>query len=328
MKLLSKILFILLLVSFMAACQNHSDKKTSPEKNIKIGIIIPLEHKALRAIVAGFSEKLRTLYNAPVEIKVMNAEGDPNIMRAILQQMRDANYSMIVPVGTSATEMAESMIHNTPIVSLAADFSEDARHKLNPCNIVCVHDEISSYKLLEFLHTAHPELKHLVLIHSAEDKVLPDVQKTVKAGFQVGIEVKPIMVATLPELVAALQSLPDNTQGIFILKDNLIASGAPTIAKMAADKHIPFYTSDQGSVQSGAGFALGVREKQIGEEGAKLAMAVLMDDSISTLSNVEMNKLTVFVNKNALQLEQQNLTGIQDAAKKLNYNVEYVGDAA
>ena len=37
-----------------------------------------------------------------------------------------------------------------------------------------------------------------------------------------------------------------------------------------------------------------------------------------------MNNLTVFINKVALQQEGQEITEIQNAAKKMNYHIEFV----
>lgn len=319
MKIVLKLLLLLMVTGTLVACQPQN----SPAKP-KIGIVLPLEHKALQEIVAGFTDTLRTLYPQPVEIKVMNAQGDVNMQRAIIQQMQDQGYAMIVPVATGVTQMTVAMIHDKPIVSLAADFTQSDREKLHPCNMDVVQDDIPPEKLMNFIHAAYPKLTELTLVHSTSDKIFPDVKSTIAAGKKNGIAVKTLMVATLPELVSATQALPTSTQAIFILKDNLIASGIATLIKTANDKHIPLFTSDQGTVQSGAGFALGVHERTIGEEGAKLAIAVLNGKAIATLPITSMTKLTVFVNKTALQQEQQALAPIEDAAKKLNYHVEYV----
>lgn len=324
----------LIIISVLVACQKHPENKpkavaTATKKidvpaKIKIGIILPLEHKALDEIVAGFTDKIREIYPDSVSIKVMNAQGDMNLQRAILQQIHDQNYDVIVPVTTGVTQMAVSMIHDKPIVSLAAVFSDEDRQKLNPCNVGVVHDEVQTRKLIAFIHEAYPNLKYLTLIYSSSDKIQPQVKHAIAAGDEYHIDVKPLMINTLPELVSASQALPEKTQGIFILKDNLIASGIATLVKVANDKHLPLFTSDQGTVESGAGFSLGVRERKIGEEGAILATGVLLGDSICQTPIVEMKDLTVFINKDALQKEMQTPDSIIATAKKLNYAVEFI----
>ena len=93
---------------------------------------------------------------------------------------------------------------------------------------------------------------------------------------------------------------------------------------MAAARHIPLITSDEGSVENGAGFALGVRERQIGVEGAQLAVQVLNGKNACDLPIVEVKKLSVFINQDALNQSMQKIAPIVDAAKKLQYNVEMI----
>jgi putative ABC transport system substrate-binding protein len=229
---------------------------------------------------------------------------------------------MIVPIGVAATEMSVAMVKQQPIVSLASDFSDADRKKLNPCNIVAVHDEISPQQELKFIHAVYPQLKNIVLVHSADDKMFPEVKATQDAAAQYGFNFKHVMVQTLPDMYSVAQSIPQDTQAIFVLKDNLIVSGIDTLAKLAAQRHIPLITSDQGSVQAGAGFALGVHEKQIGIEGGKLAAQILAGKDACSLPIVDMTNLSVFVNQKALQASGQSVAPINAAAKQLNYTVE------
>jgi putative ABC transport system substrate-binding protein len=310
--------FILSALMFsLTACQQKSDDR------IKVGIVVPLEHRAMTEIVAGFSETLKQLYHRPVEIKVANAEGDANLQRAIISEMRDAHYSLIVPIGISATQMSVATIHDRPILSLAANFFENDRKKLHPCDIAMVHDEISVAQLIAFIHEVYPKIHEVMLVHSSADKIFPDVEQAIATGKQYNIHVKHIMVSSLPELTTASQSISSDTQAIFVLKDNMIVSGISTLAKLAHERHIPLITSDQGSVQDGAGFALGVHEKEIGITGGKLAASILNGTPACALPAAEMNKLTVFVNHSALLAEMQPTANIIDAAKKLNYTIEY-----
>lgn len=300
----------------LAACHDNQSAR------IKIGIVVPLEHTAMKEIVAGFSDTLTTLYHQPVEIKVANAQSDNNLQRAIIQQMHDENYTLVAPIGTGATEMSLAMIHQQPIVSLAADISEHDRQQRHPCNIAIVDDEISPAQSIAFIHAVYPGIKNIALVHSTADKVFPEVKETIAAGKKYGIVITPVMAATLPDLTSAAQSLSSQTQAIFVLKDSLIVSGISTLAKVAQEHHIPLITSDQGSVQDGAGFALGVHEREIGVEGAKLAVAILQGKSACTLPIAKMKNLTVFINEAALKQESQPEATVIAAAKKSSYATE------
>jgi putative tryptophan/tyrosine transport system substrate-binding protein len=313
-----KFIAFLFVVISIASC------KPSQSGGTTIGIVVPLEHKAMVEIVSGFTETLKKIYPYPVTIKVENAQNDPNLQRAIIQKIVDADDALIVPIGASSTQMTLSMAHGKRVVSLASDLSDADRKKQKSCQTAIVHDEISTQQILEFIHLVYPSLHNLTLIHSSADKIFPDVKKIIEESQQYGITVKDIMVSSLPELYAAIQAMPAESQAILILKDNLIVSGISTLAKVAADRHIPLITSDQGSVQEGAGLALGVHEREIGVQGAMLAAAALQGKSLCEMPIVEMKNLSVFINEKSLQQEAQDLQPILNAAKQLHYQTENV----
>jgi putative ABC transport system substrate-binding protein len=314
---------ILTAVLVLTGCQQNN-----PKNEVTIGIIEPLQHKAMDEIVAGYTDTLTKEYGKSFVIKIENAQNDANLERAIVQKMASANYTIIAPIGVAATQMTLSMVHNTPVVSLASDLSDAERQKLKPCNVAVVHDEISEVQSMAFIHAMYPKLTQLTLIHSSADKVLPQMQATIAAGKKYGITVHHLMVNTLAEMYTVANAIPANSQGIFILKDNMIVSGIGTLAKVAKDKHIPLITSDQGSVQGGAAIALGVHEREIGVQGAMLTAQILKGKSACSLPIVSMSNLTVFINPTAMAAEQQNTQAIATAAKQAGYNVEMVQQAS
>lgn len=314
---MKKLTYIFLLCLFLGACQSESHAK-------KIGIVIPIEHKALNEIIEGFKESLQNETKTPVQFKIANAQGDMNIERASLAQMKLDNTDMIVPIGMDATEMALATNPQQTIVSLASSYSQKEREQLKSCHIAIVHDEIPAEKILQFIHLTYPTLTKLVLIHSASEKVFPEVKETVAVAKKYGIEVKPIMAATLNDLYSTVNAMPSDTQGIFVLKDSLIISGISTLERSADTRKIPLITSDQGSVQDGAAFALGVHERDIGIEGGKLAAAILKGQNPCTLPITTMTHLTVFVNRDSVNKSNQHLDALQQAASTQKYNIEYV----
>jgi putative tryptophan/tyrosine transport system substrate-binding protein len=320
MKNFPKIIFVLLVlpVFLLSACHKKENNA------IRIGIVLPIEHKAMREITYGFENKLTQIYKKPVIFKVANAEGDPNLMRAIIMQMRDAGYDFIVPVGTATTQMAAALVQKQQLIGLAAEYSEKMRQVRHPCNIGIVDDELNNTQIIAFIHAAYPALKNLSIVYSAADKIFPEVEAVKQAASNHGITLHRIMVQNLTDLYSAANAMPKDTQTIFILKDNLIASGIDTLSKIAHERKIPLITSDDGTVQAGAGFALGVREQQIGEEGAKLAATVLSGATICKLPIVKMTKPTLFINPKALTACMQKTDAIAKVARAMGYPIEVV----
>ena len=104
MKNLINKLFLICLCFVMSCYASESQQNTK-----KVGIIIPIEHQALNEIAQGFQDTLRELIKQPIKFKIGNAQGDANLQHAIITQMRDANYDLIVPISTTVTQMTASI---------------------------------------------------------------------------------------------------------------------------------------------------------------------------------------------------------------------------
>jgi len=138
--------------------------KSHKSNELRIGIVLRLNIRRLMKLSLGFEATLKTLYKKPLHFKVVNAEGDPTLLRALLMQLRDENYTLIVPVATATTEMAASLIQHQPIIGLAAEYSAKPRQMHKPCNIDLVDDELNKEQIIAFIHTAFPELKNLTYL--------------------------------------------------------------------------------------------------------------------------------------------------------------------
>ncbi|EKE00713.1 MAG: hypothetical protein ACD_21C00285G0007 [uncultured bacterium] len=314
----SKLFFICLCfiatLHFATLCR----AKESQTNIKKIGIVIPIEHQALHEIALGFQDTLQQLYKQPIIFKIGNAQGDANLQRAIITQMRDANYDMIVPISTSVAQMTASIVSTQPIVGLAVDMDD------KKSNLAIVNDEIDKAPSIAFIHKTYPQLKNITLVHSATNKIFAEARQAENISSRYHITLHRLLIQNLTDLYSTSQAIPNDTQAIFILKDNLVASGIETLAQVAKKRKIPLITSDEGTVKKGAGFALGVHEKDIGIEGAKLAAQILRGTSPGTLPTVKLTKPTVFINLKELAETDQNAEQIKSVAKQLGYPLEIV----
>jgi putative ABC transport system substrate-binding protein len=304
------------LTLFLVSCTQETTSK-------KVGIIIPIEHQAMNEIVAGFKETLNKT-NPDIIYKVANAQGDINLERAIIQQMKNEHYDVIVPIGTDASQMTLSMIHDQPIVSLASSITDHERSSLKKCNVAVVHDEISAEQHIQFIHTVYPSIKKITLIHSPSEKIYPEIEKSINAAKKFNMKITPMMAQTLNDLSIVAKNIPKDAEAIFILKDSLIVNGVTTLQKIAEKRHIPLISSDQGSVENGAIVALGVHEKEIGQQGGLLASQILQAKSACQLPIINMTALTIFTNSNTLKLSGLSIEPIKNAGRVLNYQLEIV----
>ncbi|WPY01183.1 ABC transporter substrate binding protein [Candidatus Trichorickettsia mobilis] len=256
--------------------------------NKKVAVIVPLEHEAMAQIVSGISESLQ---GAGSELIVKNAQGDANIMSALIKQLQEQDIDIIMPIGTTASQMTMAHIKNKPIICVAADLKS-----LNNPNVTGVNDEIP---VTEFL-TKLPPLHRIAVIYSASEKVTPEIELLKTFAEEEDIDLHLLMVQTLADLPLALKSAAADVQAFVILKDHLIVSGIKGIVQEANKRLIPVIAADEGSVKGGATIAVGVREKDIGIKSGAMAKTILAGGKPSKIPYQTIDDLVLFINKNAL----------------------------
>ncbi len=309
-KIISLMMKSLIGFGFVAALA-AADVPLSPEGVTpkKIGVLVPISLPAMDQIVAGYESELRKIYPGPVEFIVKNAQGNAGIQQAILQEFLAQPVDVIAPIGTDATEMTihmnafkniqKNIQKNIPIVAVAAELPAGKKFP----HVTSVLDEVSVEAQIKFIHQVMPGLKKLTLIYSADDRIFADVKLVKKAAETFGITVQPLMIQTLPDLYGVHEHIDQDSQAIFILKDELVVSGIRVLVQQAEREHIPVIASDDGSVANGAAFALGVRESDIGRYAAISTAKILSGTSASEIPTVVMEHYTVFINEKSAVLQ-------------------------
>lgn len=289
----------------------------------KIGIIVPMQHNAMQEIVSGFQSEMAkrpSLKNC--QLKVRNAHGDLSIQRALILGMLNEGVNYMLPIGTQTTQMALSMSQkfNTKIVGLASMNFDDKLIKSRGASIIL--DEIPIQKTMSFMLSALSNIMGVNLIYSASDKITPEVDAFLKMPFDNQIKRNTLMVQHLVDL----QMLSRNLTGagvILILKDHLVVSGSSMLSQIADKQNRPFVASDEGSVEEGACYALGVKESGIGVKGAEVVDQVISSKEKSNIHYIK--DLSVFINNKACKLQGVSADNVDKAAKSSGYSLVTVG---
>lgn len=312
----------IIMLGFFGLCATAMAKPQVGQKpSVTVGIVAPIAIPAMTEIVDGFKSQLAQSYPGKVTYLVQNAQGNINIQRSILQEFKARNVNVVVPIGTSATQMSLAMLSKQPVVALAAEITNQDRAKFSNKNMTNILDEVDPAKQLKFIHAALPNLKNIALVYSSDDRIYKEVGQFEAAAKADGINTQKMMMQQMSDLYSISKQFKPNTQAIFIFKDEPVVAGIATLVQQAEARHIPVIASDDGSVEKGAAFAVGVSERQIGIGGAKLVAKVLEGAPASQVPVKLMTNYSVFVNKAAMQKQGVKLAQIQMAAKSFKYPV-------
>jgi putative ABC transport system substrate-binding protein len=220
--------------------------------------------------------------------------------------------------------MTLSLASGQKILCLAADSALLQTNR--QIEATALSDELCATDSLTFLHEAFPNIKKITLLYSASEKVAKEIPLVCEAAHRCDIEVQKLIIQNMGELYTISRAIASDSQAIFILKDHLIVSGIQTIAQQATLRHIPIMTSDEGSVIAGAGFAIGIKEASIGQQGALIAKAILEGKSPKEIAPQTISgPFPLFVNRAACEKQGIDLKKFGDKAEALGFTIYFVG---
>lgn len=309
------ILFSLLLVAFGFHFLTKEKNET-----IKVGVLAPMQHKAMDDIAAGFKEEMHKHFNKEVELHFENASGDKILLSAILNKFKRQKYDYIAAIGTETTLQALNAIPDHPIVGL--DISQDFSKK-SIANLASVFGPLDLPNV-ELMQGVIPGIKKFTLIFSTSDKNYKEAELIQEKAKKANLKAQLILVDTLADLYSLDQKIQRDSEAVFILKDHLCVSGAPTIAQVCEKLNIPFFSSDEGSVQAGALAALSNTEADVGRQGAILVRDMIRGTKVSEIQPQYIKRFTLFINKQKNEQAKGSLSSLEDYASSHNFNVQYL----
>ena len=317
---MKKGVILCLLAAVVAAFFAFSEKQS--ESQYVVGVILPMQHEALNQITDGLKKELEQTMGKSVTLKVKNAQGDPNIQRAIIEQLVRDECDLLVPVGTTTSQMTLKLAPEQNILCLAADAALLETNR--EAHATALSDELGVADSLSFLRKAFRNIKKITLLYSASEKVVKEVPVVRQIAREQGIEVQPLMVQNMAELYTVSHAIAVDSEAIFVLKDHLVVSGIQTVVQQAQQRQIPVMTSDEGSVIAGAAFAIGVKEASIGEQGALLAKAILEGTAPEEITPQTINgPFPLFVNRTACEKQGVDVDAFCEQAKAAGMTIYF-----
>ncbi|MEM9242906.1 MAG: ABC transporter substrate binding protein [Pseudomonadota bacterium] len=326
------------------------------DKTLTIGILAPVEINAMNDIINGFKTQVlaetkdakSSLYGYKVKFIVKNAQGDINIQHSLLQQFNNnSNINIVAPIGTNPMRMAMTLVKNKPILAIDPT---DAKTYLtkggNNDNVTYNYEDIEPAKQIAFIRQVmvnknkaektNTPFTHMAFVYSSDERIFIDAKKVSAAVKQVEpavidgetqqvIQLQSIQLQRLSDIIMDARAIKPNNQAIFILEDEPVVDGVNSLIQQAEKMKIPVIASDNGSVQSGAAFALGISQTNVGKSaGSMVAEIVKNNYRAKDVKPLAVSNPTVYINPNGAVKQGIQPDYVKAAAKKFKYPVVVV----
>jgi putative ABC transport system substrate-binding protein len=302
----------------------------STEEDVyKVGISQIVTHPALDAtrqgIMDGLTEK-GYIEGENIQYDYQNSEGDMSLVASIAQKFISDKVDVIVSIATPNSQAAISAAEGTdiPVVfsavtdpvgaGLISDWDSHPEE-----NVTGVSDMIVVQDDVELIIAIIPSVKKIGTLYNAgESNSVFLVEKLKEACDAKGIEVVEKTVATSADVLAAAQSLVGQVDAIWVGTDNTVVTGLEALIGVCEDNDIPFFPSDDPSIERGGIAAYGFDYYDIGVQTGRMIARVLDAGSANSIKVEKGEIISLSINTEAA--ESMGVTIPQDFIDKAAVN--------
>ena len=293
----------------LAACGSKTDnggsdaqQESENGKTYKVAVIKQLDHASLDEIANAITAELDRLAagnGVSIEYEVTSGQNDPTILKQLSDQAIADNVDAIVPIATSAAQIAALSAEDSKTPVVYAAISDPAAANLTGIDYVTgTSDALNTEFIMDMMFAQNPNVAKVGLLYSLSEpnsaQPITDAKAYLDAKSIAYVEQT---ANTNDEVVAAASALiADGVDAVFTPTDNVIMAAELAIAEDFAKNGIPHYTGADSFVRNGAYATCGVNYTDLGTKTADLAYSAitegmgsmedyyLMDDGIITVN--------------------------------------------
>lgn len=278
-----KALLVVILIGLMASSGTQSAK----QKEINIVVFTSDNLTSTTRALRG-AKKIISRHNETAQFHpfIVNQSDENN--ERIIEEVKLLRPTLILTVGTSATELARSSFENIPIVFAAVMYPAlsgfvESMNKPGK-NITGASLDIPLKIQFKTFQDIVPDLNRIGVLYSVN--TAPLIAPAVEQAHRMGIELVTIRVNESKELPGALDSLARSTDGIWSVADPELFNPKSTryILLNTMRKGIPFMGFSRHVVESGALFALDSDYKAVGQQAGAIANRIIAGEDPGRIS--------------------------------------------
>ncbi|MFZ1747882.1 MAG: ABC transporter substrate binding protein [Nitrospirales bacterium] len=241
-----------------------------------------------------------------VEYDIRNFEGPVQETDAVLQAMKATNPSLVLTLGSPATETVIREVKNIPIIAGMIMNEAELTKGENATGIVL---EFPLQTHISWIQKLLPNRKTIgALFNSRENTgTIEQARRIIEDS---GLNFYAKKVETPHDLPDALDSLPGNADVLWGLKDSVVFSPETVkgILLFSFRNRIPFVGLSTSWVKAGAVYALDRDYVDIGVQCGELAEQVLKGVHIHTLKPQSPRKVLYTLNLNSINHMHLNIS--------------------
>lgn len=264
-------------------------KKEAP-KTYKIGVSQLIQHPALDQAREGFIEEMKNL-GVKVEVEYLNAQGDTATTQVIAEKFVKDKVDLIYSIATLSTQSAKKATENTNIPVVFSSVTDpvysqivEAKDKIK--NVTGISDKVSAADILSAANDLKKDTKVIGIIYNTgESNSEVQVKEVQEAAKTLGMTVQTVGITSVNDIPQAVNTLAKKIDVMYIIGDNIVASGIGLVANLCLENKIITLSSIESQATDGILMGNGLSYYEHGKQAARMAKKILVDKTdIKTLS--------------------------------------------
>jgi putative ABC transport system substrate-binding protein len=243
----------------------------------KVAIIKQLDHASLDEIANAIAAQLDAIsaeQGVTIEYEITSGQNDQTILKQLSDQAIADGVDAIIPIATSAAQVATLSAEDTKTPVVFAAISDPEAASLTGIDYVTgTSDALNTSFILDMMLAQNPDVAKVGLLYSLSEANSTTPIAEAKAYLDAkGIAYTEQTANTNDEVVAAAAALiAEGVDAIFTPTDNVIMAAELAIYEDLANAGIPHYTGADSFVRNGAFTTCGVNYTDLGARTADLA---------------------------------------------------------
>nr|WP_314080673.1 ABC transporter substrate-binding protein [uncultured Leptotrichia sp.] len=310
-KIMRGVLLFGMLGGMILACGNKSNNSnnstnsqaTKNEKVYKIGVSQIVDHPALNAAKQGFKDALaKAGIKADYDDKIANNEMSNQTL--IMQQFSSDKKDLVYAITTPTAQAAKNQVDKNIPVVFASVTDPKSAGLVGISNVTGTSGAAPVEENLKLMKELFPKAKNIGIIYnSSEQNSVSEVNNLKRLAPKYGFNVVDKSVTNGTELVSAANLVVKQSDLLYAIQDNTVASYISAILDIFNREKKPIFGTNNIYSNAGGFISQGTTDYDIGYRSGEIAAQILKGGKKPNEIPIENVKdLKIEVNKQNMEL--------------------------